>query len=101
MRIHDLNLTGASAAETGQAQKTQNLNRARSDTSPTRAGDRSNDSVVFSGTMSQLSRVLATFDSTRANRVQALAVEYQSGQYKPDPVATSKGLVSEALSAGL
>jgi len=51
--------------------------------------------------MSQLSRALATFESTRANRVQALAVEYQSGKYKPDPVATSKGLVSEALSAGL
>ena len=101
MRIHDLNLTGASAAETGQAQKTQNLNRPGSDTSRTRAGDGNNDSVVFSGTMSRLSRSLATFESTRANRVQALAAEYQSGKYKPDPVATSKGLVSEALSAGL
>src|ERR1019366_2184826 len=101
MRIYDLNLTGASAAETGQAQKTQNLNRAGSDTSPGRADDGSNDSVVFSGTMSRLSRALATFESTRANRVRALAVEYQSGTYKPDPVATSKGLVSEALSAGL
>jgi anti-sigma28 factor (negative regulator of flagellin synthesis) len=101
MRINDRNLTGASAAETGQAQKTQNLSRAGSDNSPTPAADGSNDSVVFSGAMSQLSRALATFESTRANRVQALAVEYQSGKYKPDPVATSKGLVSEALSAGL
>ena len=101
MRIYDRNLTGASAAETGQAQKTQNPSRAGTDASPTHAGDGSNDSVVFSGTMSQLSRALATFESTRANRVQALAVEYQSGKYKPDPAATSKGLVSEALSAGL
>ena len=101
MRIYDRNLTGASAAETGQAQKTQNLNRAGSDTSPTRAGDGSNDSVVFSGRMSQLSRALAAFESTRANRVQALTVEYQSGKYQPDPAATSKALVSEALSAGL
>ena len=101
MRINDRNLTGASAAETGQAQKTQNLSRAGSDNSPTPAADGSNDSVVFSGTMSQLSRALATFESTRANRVQALAVEYQSGKYKPDPAATSKGLIAEALSAGL
>jgi hypothetical protein len=49
--------------------------------------------------MGQVSRALATFEATRANRVQALAVEYQSGKYKPDPLATSKGLVSEALSA--
>jgi anti-sigma28 factor (negative regulator of flagellin synthesis) len=101
MKIYDRNLTGTSAAETGLAQKTQNLSRAGADTSAARGGDGSNDSVVFSGTMSQLSRALATFESTRANRVQALAVEYQSGKYKPDPVATSKSLVSEALSAGL
>jgi hypothetical protein len=102
MRIYDRNLTGTSAAESGQAQKTQNLSRAGSDTSPASGGmDGSNDRVEFSGTMSRLSRALATFESTRANRVQALAVEYQSGKYKPDPAATSKGLVSEALSAGL
>src|ERR1039457_5271329 len=101
MRIYDRNQTGASAAETGQAQNTQNLNRAGSDSSPTRAGDGTNDRVVLSGTMSRLSRALATFESSRANRVQALPVEYQSGKYKPDPAATSKGLVSEALSAGL
>src|ERR1035438_6008906 len=101
MRIYDRNLTGTSAAETAQAQKTQNPSRAGSDTSSGRAGDGSSDSVVFSGTMSQLSRALATFESTRANRVQALSVQYQNGKYKPDPAATSIGLVSEALSAGL
>jgi|ERR1035438_488333 hypothetical protein len=102
MRINDQNLTGTSAAGTGQAQKAQNLSRAGSDMSPARGGvDGSNDRVEFSGTMSHLARALATFESTRANRVQALTVEYQSGKYKPDPAATSKGLVSEALSAGL
>jgi hypothetical protein len=102
MKINDRNLTGASAAETGRAQEAKNLSRAATDTSPARGGaGGSNDRVEFSGTMSRLSRALATFESTRASRVQALAVEYQSGKYKPDPVATSKGLVSEALSAGL
>jgi hypothetical protein len=102
MKIYDRNLTGTSAAETGRPQEAQNLSRAGTDTSPARGGiDGSNDRVEFSGTMSRLSRALATFESTRANRVQALAVEYQSGKYKPDPAATSKGVVSEALSAGL
>jgi hypothetical protein len=102
MKIYDRNLTGTSAAETGRAQEAKNLSRAGTDTSPTRGGvDGSNDRVEFSGTMGRLSRALATFESSRANRVKALAVEYQSGKYQPDPAATSKGLVSEALSAGL
>jgi hypothetical protein len=59
----------------------------------------SSDRVEFSGTLSRLSRTLATFESSQANRVQALAVEYQSGNYKPDSAATSRGLVAEAISA--
>jgi hypothetical protein len=55
----------------------------------------------LSGTLSRLSRTLTTFETTQANRVQALAVQYQSGNYRPDSAATSKGLVSEAMSAGL
>ena len=101
MKIYDQNLTGTSAAETGRAQETQNLNRAGTGKSPTRGVDGSNDSVEFSGTLSRLSRTLTTFESTRASRVQALAVEYQSGNYKPDSAANSTGLVSEAISAGL
>ena len=102
MKIYDRNLTGTSAPETGRAQESQNLSRAGTGKSPTRGGvDGSNDRVEFSGTLSRLSRALTTFESTRANRVQALAVEYQSGNYKPDAAATSKGLVAEAISAGL
>jgi hypothetical protein len=110
MKIYDQNLTGTSAAETGRAQETQNLNRAAGK-APTRGVDGSgvdgsgvhgsHDSVEFSGTLSRLSRTLTTFESTRASRVQALAVQYQSGNYRSDSAATSKGLVSEAISAGL
>jgi hypothetical protein len=102
MKIYDRNLTGTSATETGRAQESQNLSRAGTGKSPTRGGvDGSNDRVEFSGTLSRLSRALTTFESTRASRVQALAVEYQSGKYKPDSAATSKGLVAEAISDGL
>jgi hypothetical protein len=38
--------------------------------------------------------------SARASRVQALAVQYQSGSYRPDSAATSKDMVAEALAAG-
>jgi hypothetical protein len=102
MKIYDRNLTGTSATETGRAQESQNLSRAGTGKSPTRGGvDGSNDRVEFSGTLNRLSRALTTFESTRASRVQALAVEYQGGNYKPDAAATSKGLVAEAISDGM
>jgi hypothetical protein len=102
MKIYDRNLTNTSAADTARAQEAQNLSRAGTDPSSARAvADVSNDRVEFSGTMSRLSRALNTFETTRATRVQALAVQYQGGKYQPDPAAISKGLVSETLSAGL
>ena len=101
MKINDRNLTGTSAAETARAQEAQNLSRTPTGTSPTRGGDGSNDSVVFSGTLSRLSRTLSTFASNRAAQVQALTAQYQSGKYQPDSAATARGLVDEAMSAGL
>ncbi len=101
MKIYDQNLTGTSTAGAGRAQETQKLNQTGTGKSPTRGIDGSNDSVEFSGTLSRLSRTLTTFETTQANRVRALAVQYQSGNYTPDSAATSKGLVSEAMSAGL
>jgi hypothetical protein len=101
MKIYDQNLTNPSTAGAGRAQETQKLNRPGTGKSPTRGIDGSSDSVEFSGTLSRLSRTLTTFETTQANRVQALAVQYQSGNYRPDSAATSKGLVSEAMSAGL
>ena len=63
--------------------------------------DGSNDRVEFSGTLSRLSRTLTTFESSRASRVQALAANYQSGSYRPNAAATSKGLIADAMSADL
>jgi anti-sigma28 factor (negative regulator of flagellin synthesis) len=101
MKINDRNLTGTSASETGRTQETQKPGRAGAGKSSTLSIDGSNDSVVFSGTLSRLSRTLTTFESSRTNRVQALAAQYQSGNYKPNSAAISKGMVSEAMSAGL
>jgi anti-sigma28 factor (negative regulator of flagellin synthesis) len=101
MKIYDRDLTGASAAETGRAQELEKLSRSGTSKSATRGQDGPNDHVEFSGTLSRLSRTLETFESMQAGRVRALAAQYQSGNYRPDASATSKGLVSEALSAGL
>ena len=102
MKINDRTVTGSSAAETGRAQESQNLNRLGTGKSPIRDGlAGSNDRVEFSGTLSRLSRALGTFAATRASRVQALAVQYENGIFKPDSAATSKGVVAEALNAGL
>jgi hypothetical protein len=38
-------------------------------------------------------------ESHRAERVQALAAQYQSGNYRAHSVDTARGLVAEAVSA--
>ena len=107
MKIYDLNLMGTPATETGRVPDSQKPSRAGTVQSPTSGVvsgsgiSGSGDRVEFSGTLNRLSRSLATFESGRANRVQALAAQYQSGNYKPDSAATSKGMVAEAMSAGL
>ncbi len=99
MRIYDLNLTGTSAAETGRTHETQ-----RADTADTakvgRANDRSSDRVELSSALGSLSRALTAHHSDRATRVQDLAAQYQSGNYRPDSQATSRAMVSDALAAG-
>ena|SRR5450631_968818 len=102
MKIYDSNLIGSSPTETGRAQESQNVSRAGTAKTPaSRTIDGASDRVEFSGTMSRLSRTLATFESARATHVQALAGQYQSGTYQPDSAATSRGMITEAVSPGL
>ncbi len=99
MRIYDLNLTGTSAAETGRAQGTQQPDRAGSSTAAQNTG-KSGDHVELSSTLGRLSRAIASHESSRANRVQALSAQYQAGKYQPDAHASSRGMVAEALAMG-
>jgi len=102
MRIYDTNLTGTSRAEWGRAHESQKLSSTGTGKTPAGGGlDGSTDRVEFSGTLSRLSRALTTFESSRTNRIQTLAAEYQKGNYKPDSLAISRGIVSDALSTGL
>jgi hypothetical protein len=100
MRIYDVNLTGPSAAESGRAQETQRSDRAGGARTGGTGANGTGDRVEFSSTLGRLSQAMSAEGSARASRVQALAVQYQSGSYRPDSAATSKDMVAEALAAG-
>ena len=95
MRVDQRNLTGAAAAEAGGAQESQSIGRAaRAARRP--IGRFGSDQVE----LSSLSHALNASASSRTSRVDQLTAQYQAGQYQPDPVDTSKSMVSEALAAG-
>ncbi len=98
MKVYDRGLT---PAETGQTQDVQKLNNSSSGKSTNRGADPSGDRVEFSGSLGRLSRTISTYDSGRANHIASLAAQYQSGNYLPNSAATSQGMVSEALGAGI
>ena len=99
MKINDPNLSGAAAAETHRSQETQQTGRTGSGRSSGSGAD-SGDRVELSGNLGRLSRALSSFRSDRATQVQSLTAQYQTGSYRPDSAATSRGMVSEALDAG-
>jgi anti-sigma28 factor (negative regulator of flagellin synthesis) len=101
MRVNGQNLTGATAAESGRAQETEKSSRnqgVQTGTSATQT-DKIGDSVEFSSTLGTLARAMSASGSARSSRIQALAAQYQSGNYQPDSAATARGMVSEALLA--
>jgi anti-sigma28 factor (negative regulator of flagellin synthesis) len=98
MKIPDYNLGGAATPETHRTQDAQSTGHASGARSAGSSID--SDRVEFSGGMGSLSRAVSSFQSGRAGRVQALATQYQSGSYRPDSAAISRGMIQEALGAG-
>ena len=96
MRIHDQNVLGT--AETAHAQESQKLERGGA--ARTAAADPGGDRVELSSTLGRLSRVISAHSAQRADRVQALAVEYQAGRYHADARTTSSAMIREALASG-
>jgi len=97
MKVVDRNLTGGAPVESGRAQEAQR-------TSPTAGGSSSTvsgggDHVEFSNTLGSLARAMSTFNASRASKVQALAAQYQNGSYRADSLATSRTMVTHALTA--
>jgi anti-sigma28 factor (negative regulator of flagellin synthesis) len=99
MRIYDTNLTGASAAEAGRTQDIQKTDRTGSGQAS--AGLGASDRVELSSGLGRLSQALASFQESRAGRVAVLAAQFQSGNYRPDPAAIGRAMISETLDAGV
>ena len=97
MRINDANLTG-SAVEPGRTPEAQHTDRVSSSRVGGSSTSSNGDRVELSNALGSLSRVLSSFGSSRADHVQALAAQYQSGQYQPDALSTSRGLLADAIS---
>ena len=98
MRIQDRTSLGPAAAETGRTSETNKTGRestARTGASGSADGDR----IELSSTLGRLSQAIAAQGAQRADRVHALAADYRNGRFHADPVATSRAMVTEALSA--
>jgi len=100
MKIYDQNPIGPSNTQTGRTQETQQAGHSEG-TRASSGAQNSGDQVEFSGTLSRLSRTLGSYASSRADGVQALAEQYQTGRYAPSASATGRGMVSELLTSGL
>jgi anti-sigma28 factor (negative regulator of flagellin synthesis) len=100
MRVNDLNLTGTSAAPSGATQEAKQTARGSSAAAGLTNSGSSGDRIEFSNTLTSLSSAMSSYGTDRAAKVQALAAQYRSGNYRPDSLATSRGMVSEALGAG-
>jgi anti-sigma28 factor (negative regulator of flagellin synthesis) len=96
MQVTNQNLTGASTAGTSGAQEIQRSSGGSNSSAAAGAGG---DSVEFSSTLGSLSRAMESYGSSRQSTVQSLATQYQSGAYKVDSAAISRGMISEALGA--
>jgi len=98
MRINDRNTLGPAASEAGRTAETQKIDWG--DSSRQAKVNSGGDRVELSSTLGRLSQAISSADSQRASRVQSLAADYQAGKYRPNAAATSRGMISEALSTG-
>jgi hypothetical protein len=98
MRVYDRNLTGAAAAETSRTE-THGPDRADGRSRNVAAGD--GDRVELSGSFERISRAVASDASGRAEKVQQIASQYESGRYQADSVATSRALVNETIASSV
>jgi|SRR5450432_2537209 hypothetical protein len=94
MKLYNRTPAAAEPSPAQDVRKVSNTSTGRSKTAGTNA---SLDRIDFSSSLGLLARTLSTYETSRSTRVQALAAEYQGGQYRPDSAATSRALVSGAL----
>jgi hypothetical protein len=99
MKVHDSNLTGASAAGTTRVSETNASGRTAGASQNNIQSD--GDRVEFSSALGRVSRTLDMYHAERAATVQALASRYQSGNYQTDDMSTGRALISETLASAV
>ena len=96
MKVNNQNSNSAAPSGAGGSQEIQ---RSRSGGSSSNAASGTpGDSVEFSSGLGSLSRAMESYASSRASQVEALSAQYQGGAYQADSAATSRSMISEALS---
>jgi hypothetical protein len=97
MKIYEIGGSN-NAAPLGNAQGAQKTGRSGAGQSGAAGGVSGGDTVEFSPGLGQLSRAVSSYGTARSQQVDALAALYQSGGYQSDSMATSRAMISEALS---
>ena len=97
MRIDDRNLNGAAGLQTGRTPDTHAAERPGSTSESLVSESRSGDRVEISGTAGLVSQALIAGSVERAQRIQQLAADYRSGNYKPNSMVTSQAILQDAL----
>ena len=89
---------GPSAAQSGRTAETQRTGQDTSSKTPV-SSSADGDRVELSSTLGRLAQAIGTYATTRTERVQALAGEYQAGRFHPNSETTSRAMIAEALAA--
>jgi len=97
MRVDDRNLNGVSGLQTGRTPDTNAPERAGSTSGSQVAESHSGDRVEISGTAGLVAQALGANSAARAQRIQQLSANYRSGNYQPNSLSTSRGIIQDAL----
>lgn len=95
MKVDQRYLDQAGTTRLDKPQETQSTSSGRTQTGTVRSGERS-DEVLLSGLSERLLDVASMDQPGHAARVERLAAEYRSGNYRTNDVETAKRLVQEA-----
>ena len=98
MRIQDRNALESLTTKTARTNDTPAAERGQA-ARPGMVDSGGGDRVELSSTLGRLSQAIAAAATQRESRVQMLSTEYQQGNFRPDPIATGRGLISDALAA--
>jgi Anti-sigma-28 factor, FlgM len=97
MRVDDRSLNGAGGLQTTPTPGSQRTDGGGSTLGAQISESQSGDRVEISGTAGSVSQALGTGSAQRAQYIQKLTADYQSGNYTVNSLATSRAMIQDAL----